>query len=252
MLREIAGRAELDGPGGDPPRRPTSRNRARERNHRAIEHAVDRRARRSGSRCSQAPAGIAKRLGPCPDRQDPIGDVVDRGVITESPAHPLIEIDSQDVGPSGERQRIAADAGAEIDDQWTGESTGFVPGDRFRGGLFDGGRLDPHSLAVLELERRLCAGLGQANRGGNGRGRGLLSEAEPGRQDGSIGHSPTSASRRLPASVVRTQASASTRRVAVERSETPASIWTRVRVAIRNYNEIAVACEQFRPGVSLV
>ena len=63
--------------------------------------------------------GDRERLGSCSNRENAIGDVVDRGVITESTAHALIEIDGQHVGASGQRQRIAADAGAEIDDEWT-------------------------------------------------------------------------------------------------------------------------------------
>ena len=154
--------------------------------------------------------GNREGLGSCRTGQDAIGDVVDRGVITESTAHALIEIDGQNVGPRGKRQRIAADAGAEIDDQRTRESSGFVPGDRFRGGLFDAGRLDPHPLAALELDRCLAPGLDQADRGGDLPRAPPASEIGPGPRAGSIEPCATSASSRLPASVVKTQASAST------------------------------------------
>ena len=118
--------------------------------------------------------GHRERFGSCSNRENAIGNLVHRGVITKPAAHALIEIHGQHVGASGQSQRIAADAGAEIDDQGTVESAGLVPRNRLGGRLFDGGRLDPHLSAVLELESRLDSGPGQANRGGNLRGRRLF------------------------------------------------------------------------------
>jgi len=95
----------------------------------------------------------------------------------DSTAHSLVEVNGQDLGPHGKGQRITAQARAQIDDHRTRESSGFVPGDRFRSGLLDSGRLDPHPLAALELHPRFLAGPRQANGGGNSRGRGQLAQS---------------------------------------------------------------------------
>ena len=60
VLREIAGRAELDGPGGDSPRGRIPESGPGSVIIERSSALVTGVARRSGSRCSQAPAGIAK------------------------------------------------------------------------------------------------------------------------------------------------------------------------------------------------
>jgi len=104
------------------------------------------------------------------------GDTVNRGIVTDSTAHARVKINGQDVRPCCQRQRIAADPGAQIDDKARCESSGLVPGDRFRRGLLDAGRLDPHLLPELELRRRFQARPGQPNGGSNGSRRGQLSK----------------------------------------------------------------------------
>jgi len=121
--------------------------------------------------------GNREGLGSGPDRQHSAGNAVDRGIVLDSAAHARVEVDGQDIGPRGQRQRITADPRAQVNDQRTGESSGFVPGDRLRRGLLDCGRLDPHLLTALELHLRFLTSPGQANGSGDGRGRGQFSKS---------------------------------------------------------------------------
>jgi len=115
--------------------------------------------------------GNRERLSSGSNRLDPLGDLVNLGIISDPTAHARIEVNSQNIGPPGESQRIAADSRTEIDDQRTRETSGFIVGDEFRRALFDSDRIDPHLLAALELRRGLATALGQADCGGDRLGR---------------------------------------------------------------------------------
>jgi len=164
MAFKVTGRADLDGPRGDALRRrlPETGTGAV-----SIERSSAHRTPRPTVRIEMQP-GTGRNipsLGFRPDRQDLGGNPVDARVIPESTAHTYVAINGQDVGPSGQRQRIAADPRAEVDNQRPVESSRLMPGDGLRSGLFDPRRLDPHLLAALELHGGPCLSSGQADRG---------------------------------------------------------------------------------------
>ena len=212
---------------------------------------IDRSPAGPGSRWSQAPAGIANVSARARTGEDPIGDVVDRGVIAEPPAHALIEIDGQDVaserpGPAHRRRCPRRDR---------------RPADR-RIAWLCAGRPAPTVACSTpvgsthirwprsNLSGRLAAGLDQADRGGDRCGRGPLPEPCQVRRAGSTGPSRLRSSSRLPASVVRTHASASTASSPSGRSSSlRGSILDSSRMRDQRLRMSAVASSSYRPGV---
>ena len=101
-----------------------------------------------------------ERLRPGLNRQDPVTDVVDRGIPADPPAHPGIPVDGEDPGSLSQSNRVAADPRAEIHDDRGIKPPGLVAGDELGGRLLDAGRLDPHPRAALELRDGLSPRLG--------------------------------------------------------------------------------------------
>ncbi len=198
MLGEVAGRAELDRPGGD-----LRDDRVPEIGAGAVIHqprsaARDRRPA-VGVEVNPGAGGNRERLGPGPDREDSIGDAVHCRVITDPPAHSVIEIDGQDVRPRRQCERIAADARAEVDDQ-SSIGTGW---------LCDG-RPARRSPVRRPSGQPTCASLARISAPPSGgpassewrprRPRaGRASAAGPAGRGRRIGHSPISSSRSRPA-----------------------------------------------------
>ena len=82
---------------------------------------------------------------------------VNCGVLAESTAHPLIDIDRQDLARLGHCERVAADPGHKSTTSGQTNRLGLVSGNPFRGRLFDPRRLDPHFHGRAELDAGLDA-----------------------------------------------------------------------------------------------
>ena len=231
MPREIARRSKLDGPRGDAVhgRLPELRRR-----HVVIERAgtIVTTGATVWVKMQPGTGGNRKCFGSSPNRQNTIGDLVDQRIVAEPAANTLVRIDRQYVRASGQCQRIAADAGAEIDDQRAGKSPRFMPRDRLRGRLFDRRGLDPHLLAALEFVGGLNSCLHEANRRQETCAGDAVSSksGEVGRSErlnrGHLGQQP------LTGSVIKTHASASMLASRAGIVSLRGTCWTRVHAGL--------------------
>ncbi len=167
MPGKVAGRAELDGPGGDSPRQRIPESRA---GSVVIE--------RSGAIATGWPGGRGRdearrrresrrsRLG-----LEPAGSGRRRCILRHYSAIRRHMPGSRSTARTSARDARAI-ASPPIPAQrsttrWTCETSGFMLRDDFRRALLDSDRVDPHLLTTLEFRRGLAPPVEQADRGGD-------------------------------------------------------------------------------------